>query len=313
MPGSATFSPYSPPLDGAASVFVVSRYDRESGESTVLPNIKCLSIHYVEGPTPPTAQFEYVLDDTEMDSPFPSQIEDLWPMTASGPYVVQPDDELVVVEVRERQQPYLVFHGFCGIPQVTSDPNGQRITFAASGVAVRLWDTVVEGATYRPSSDPEDGDPFETDLPSWFNPQGKPNCTPDDHDVDDGEDAFRALEREAVAAALAQGRGVVALGGGAPMQETVRELLAGHPVVFLDVSIADAARRIGFDTARPLLAVNPRASWNALMRVRRPVYEALATVRVDTAGRTPQDVAAEAAQALGLAPATDATPDGAGA
>lgn len=136
--------------------------------------------------------------------------------------------------------------------------------------------------------------------------------------VDDGEAAFRSLERDAVAAALAGSRGVVALGGGAPMQEQVRELLAGHRVVFLDVGIADAARRVGFDGARPLLAVNPRASWIALMKVRRPVYEALATVRVDTAGRTPQDVAAEAAQALGLTPSApegtpDATPEGAGA
>lgn len=120
--------------------------------------------------------------------------------------------------------------------------------------------------------------------------------------VDDGEAAFRALERDAVAEALAESVGVVALGGGAPMQEPVRELLAGHRVVFLDVGIADAARRVGFDGSRPLLAVNPRASWIALMKVRRPVYEGLATVRVDTAGRTPQDVAAEAAQALGLTP-----------
>lgn len=121
--------------------------------------------------------------------------------------------------------------------------------------------------------------------------------------VDDGEAAFRALEREAVAAALAESRGVVSLGGGAPIQESVRELLAGRRVVFLDVGIADAARRVGFDGARPLLAVNPRGTWIAMMKERRPVYEALATVRVDTAGRTPQEVAQEAATALGLRPA----------
>lgn len=193
MPGLATFTPYSPPLDGAASVFVVSRYDRASGEAAVLPNIKCLSIHYVEGPTPPTAQFEYVLDDSDPSSPFPTQLEDLWPLTATGPYVVQPDDELIVVEVRERQRPYLVFHGFAQVAQVVAQGNGQRITFGASGAAVRLWDTVVEGATYRPTSAPQDGDPLEVDLPTWFNPEGRPNCTPDDHDVDAGADKARPV------------------------------------------------------------------------------------------------------------------------
>jgi shikimate kinase len=59
-------------------------------------------------------------------------------------------------------------------------------------------------------------------------------------------------------------------------------------VVFLDVGIADAAiKRIGFDRSRPLLAVNPRGTWVTLMQARRPIYEGLAGLRVDTAGRTP--------------------------
>lgn len=116
--------------------------------------------------------------------------------------------------------------------------------------------------------------------------------------VDSGEAAFRAMERDAVAAALTDQTGVVALGGGAPVDETTRALLAGHVVVFLDVGIADAARRIGFGASRPLLAVNPRASWVAMMQQRRPVYEAVAVHRVDTAGRTPEEVAAEIATLL---------------
>ncbi len=116
--------------------------------------------------------------------------------------------------------------------------------------------------------------------------------------VEDGEDAFRALERAEVERALAEERGVVALGGGAPVQPRAAELLEGHTVVFLDVGIADASKRIGFDQSRPLLAVNPRASWVAMMNVRRAVYEAVATVRANTAGRTPEDVAAEVADLL---------------
>jgi shikimate kinase len=109
----------------------------------------------------------------------------------------------------------------------------------------------------------------------------------------DGEPAFREQERAAVLRALAEQPGVVALGGGAPMDPVTADALAGHTVVFLDVGIADAARRVGFDRSRPLLAVNPRASWVALMAERRPTYERLATARVDTAGRGAEEVAAE--------------------
>ena len=116
--------------------------------------------------------------------------------------------------------------------------------------------------------------------------------------VEDGEAAFRALERVEVVRALAEERGVVALGGGAPVQPGAAEVLEGHTVVFLDVGIADASKRIGFDQSRPLLAVNPRSSWVAMMNVRRPLYEAVATVRADTAGRTPEEVAAEVAGLL---------------
>lgn len=116
--------------------------------------------------------------------------------------------------------------------------------------------------------------------------------------VEDGEPSFRELEVAAVAQALAREGDIVALGGGAPMDPRTQELLREQPVVFLDVGIADASRRIGFDRSRPLLAVNPRATWVSLMAARRPVYEAVARWRVDTAGRSPQDVAAEIAALL---------------
>ncbi len=114
----------------------------------------------------------------------------------------------------------------------------------------------------------------------------------------DGEAVFRELERAEVARALAEEPGVVSLGGGAPVDPLTEPLLADHTVVFLDVGIADAARRIGFDRSRPLLAVNPRASWVRLMTERRPVYERVATHVVDTAGRSPEEVAAEIAARL---------------
>lgn len=119
--------------------------------------------------------------------------------------------------------------------------------------------------------------------------------------VQDGEPAFRALERAEVLRALREEEGVLALGGGAVMQEEIAAALrqAGHPVVFLDVTIVDASRRVGFDASRPLLVVNPRASWTRLMNARRPTYESLATLRVDTGGRPAEEVAAEVLDGLG--------------
>ena len=108
--------------------------------------------------------------------------------------------------------------------------------------------------------------------------------------VDEGEPAFRALEAEAVRAALAAHTGVLALGGGAVLAAETREALAGHTVVFLSVELADAVRRTGLDASRPLLALNPRAALRAMLAERRPLYEGVATVTVPTDGRTPGEV-----------------------
>ncbi len=110
--------------------------------------------------------------------------------------------------------------------------------------------------------------------------------------LSDGEPAFRAMERDAVAEALAGHDGVLALGGGAVMTEGVRELLDGHAVVFLVVGLAAGVRRVGLSTARPLLAgVNPRATFSALLQERLPVYRAVARHEVATDDLAPEAVA----------------------
>ena len=124
--------------------------------------------------------------------------------------------------------------------------------------------------------------------------------------VEDGEDAFRTLERRAVATALGEHEGVLALGGGAVLAEDTQALLAqyvadGGTVVFLDVSLAHAAPRVGFNTARPLLVGNPRAQWQALMSARRPVYEKVGSLHVLTDDLAPADVAAQILAALDAA------------
>jgi shikimate kinase len=116
--------------------------------------------------------------------------------------------------------------------------------------------------------------------------------------VESGEEEFRALERAAVADALATHDGVLALGGGAVLDPTTRELLACHTVVFLRVGLADAVQRVGLGSARPLLLGNVRGRIKALLDERTPVYESVATLVVDTDGRTAEDVAREIAAAL---------------
>ncbi len=110
--------------------------------------------------------------------------------------------------------------------------------------------------------------------------------------VDEGEREFRALERVAVADALATHDGVLALGGGAVLDATTRALLTGQRVVFLRVGISDAAQRVGLGVARPLLLGNVRGRVKQLIDERTPVYEGLATYVVDTDGLTPEQVAA---------------------
>ena len=109
--------------------------------------------------------------------------------------------------------------------------------------------------------------------------------------VESGEAHFRDLERKAVAAALSHD-GVLALGGGAVLDPSTRELLAGQRVVFLRVGLSDAVKRVGLGSARPLLLGNVRSRIKALLDERTPVYESVATLVVDTDGRTPDEVAA---------------------
>jgi shikimate kinase len=113
--------------------------------------------------------------------------------------------------------------------------------------------------------------------------------------VEHGEPHFRELERAAVARALAEHDGVLALGGGAVMHAGTRELLvthgqAGGQVVWLDVDLSSAAKRVGLSRDRPLLAVNPRAMLRTMLEDRAPLYREVATVTVPTSNRTTDDV-----------------------
>jgi len=139
------------------------------------------------------------------------------------------------------------------------------------GVSVRDTDRDVEAAQGRPISD-------------IF--------------VDDGEDSFRLLERAAVADALRSHDGVLALGGGAVLDPTTREALKAHRVVFLNVGLSDAVKRVGLGSARPLLLGNVRGRIKALLDERMPIYREVAGATVDTDGKTPEEVAREVREAV---------------
>lgn len=116
--------------------------------------------------------------------------------------------------------------------------------------------------------------------------------------IEDGEAAFRALERAAVASAVAEYHGVLGLGGGAIMDPGTRALLAGQLVVYLETGFAEAAKRVGMDRPRPLLIGNPRAQLRALLNQRLPVYQQLAAITVSTDQRAAEDIAADIAARL---------------
>ncbi len=117
--------------------------------------------------------------------------------------------------------------------------------------------------------------------------------------VESGEDHFRELEAAAVAAALAEHDGVLALGGGAVLRPATRDLLADVPVVFLRVGLSDAVKRVGLGAGRPMLLGNVRSRIKALLDERTPVYESVATHSIETDDRTPDEVAAEIQELLG--------------
>jgi shikimate kinase len=109
--------------------------------------------------------------------------------------------------------------------------------------------------------------------------------------IDHGEPHFRALERIAVSTALTTHDGVVAVGGGAVLNEATREQMRSHRVVFLDVNLANAAARIGLNRDRPLLLGDVRGRLRRLLAERQPLYDEVATVTVSTNDRQPAEVA----------------------
>ena len=118
--------------------------------------------------------------------------------------------------------------------------------------------------------------------------------------VEDGEDAFRAIEKEVLKEELQGSDTVLALGGGAPISEEAQSALQASDshVVYLDISLANVAPRIGFNRDRPLLLNNPRGQWQTLMEARRPIYESVADTVVDVNKRSQSEIVAQILEVL---------------
>jgi shikimate kinase len=120
----------------------------------------------------------------------------------------------------------------------------------------------------------------------------------------EGEAGFRAREKCMLAELAARSDLVVATGGGAILDEQTRETLKrSGTVVYLMTDVDEQLRRTRHNRKRPLLmAEDPRAVLESLMAVRRPLYESVADVSIDTTGMKVRSVAAKLRKLLKMQP-----------
>ena len=130
--------------------------------------------------------------------------------------------------------------------------------------------------------------------------------------IENGEEAFRELEREAAAraldehGALREHGGVLALGSGAVLDDRIGRLLEGLPVVYLAADFGTIARRVGLDRPRVVVPGNPRGRLRAMLEERRPLYQRLAAVTVETDDLDPGELADQIAARITASPAPPA-------
>ena len=118
--------------------------------------------------------------------------------------------------------------------------------------------------------------------------------------LDQGEDAFRAIEKRVLRDELLTDGTVLSLGGGAPISIDAQSALRAISsyIIFLDISLSTVVPRIGFNRDRPLLLNNPRGQWQTLMEARRPIYEALADVTINVDDKSEEDIVTIALSSL---------------
>ena len=114
--------------------------------------------------------------------------------------------------------------------------------------------------------------------------------------VEDGDQAFRALEWPVVQRALGY-PGVVALGSGAVLDRGVQRLLDGQKVVYLETGFSEVVKRVGMNRPRVPVPGNPRGVLRAMLEERLPLYQDVARDTVRTDDLSPEEVADQIAAA----------------
>ena len=177
------YTPTSIPLARPSVGVGVFRYDSEAGTYTLLPNVLCTAIRKAEGPDPWLARFRYVFLDPLLDPDDPRRIEQVYPLDATGPRVVQADDRLVVNVYSPDGSVYGAFDGFAQVPQGDLGADTEAVTFTAIATIVREFDRPLGGALTRDAEAPLTVSDHRTSQPARFNPDGKPNATPTGSDA----------------------------------------------------------------------------------------------------------------------------------
>ena len=195
MPGSITSNPGSVPLARPSAILTVERMSGsgESADYELLPNVRCLQVDQPkEDGDPGSARFRYAFGDPLGDPDDPQRLEDVFGFDANGQHVVQQDDHLVVRAYREDGYSEILFDGFVLTPQGDlAPPETESVTFVAIGTPAREFDTPLAGAVVRGADEPDTaGNDVETDLPARFNPDGKPNASPDGADSGEGTNQY---------------------------------------------------------------------------------------------------------------------------
>lgn len=142
-----------------------------------LSNIRCLGIRKSEGADPGAARFRYTFMDYSLDPSDPQRFEQVYPVDAVGPGIVQTDDQIVVFAVRDDGYTEMLHHGFALVPQVDLNAETETVSFSTLGAMVRMWDYPLPGAWVRDAVSPFIVSDIQTDIPVRFNPDGKPNAT----------------------------------------------------------------------------------------------------------------------------------------
>lgn len=168
---------------------VVYRHDPDEGTQEVMPNLECLAISTRDGPSPGGARFRYRFDLSHPE--WPSAFEDVLPLSASGRYILEPDDRVKVVGFTSRGEPRVLFDGFAHLPELHLADNREIVTVEASSVAIRCYDDVIVDSVQRHATQDLHSDPeanATTSIPCRFNANGDGNATlEDEHDAVNGE------------------------------------------------------------------------------------------------------------------------------